>query len=92
MAFKMKGYVAKGNTPMKKNWWSAVKGKASEAASGAKKWWGENVSETVNVKGTGKDPAERRSVGRQHAHMMNPRNRSEEAKKYQAEQAAKNKE
>ena len=28
MAFKMKGYVAKGDSPMEKNWWSAVKEKA----------------------------------------------------------------
>tara|TARA_R100000458_G_C8255307_1_gene231494 strand:- start:111 stop:365 length:255 start_codon:yes stop_codon:yes gene_type:complete len=84
MAFKMKGYVAKGNTPLEKNWWSSVKEKAGKA----KDWFKTEVGETMR---TGKDPAERRSEGRQHAHMMNPRNRSEEAQKYRAEQAAKNK-
>lgn len=79
MAFKMKGYVPKGNTPMKKNWWSTMKGKASEAASGAKDWFSQNVSETMR---TGKDPRERRDQGRRHAHLSNPRNRSEEAVAY----------
>jgi|TARA_R100000084_G_C4651099_1_gene149736 biopolymer transport protein ExbB/TolQ len=86
MAFKMKGFQAHANSPLKnaKNWLTSAKSWIKD------KWDQSELAEIVENFGDYKDPAERRSKAQHIAHLMNPRNRSEEAVAYRA--AQKNKE